>query len=157
MGATNRPDLLDTALLRPGRFDRLVYVGVSEDRSGQMKIIEALTRKFKMAKDVDLKAMVEGCPMGLTGADLYALCSSAWMASAKRTIAMCRGRTQSDEGNDEESFDWSGVEVEVSNEDFKEARSRLVPSVSDEEMKYYKRIQNQFMGTQHATPTQKVT
>ncbi len=45
VGATNRPDLVDEALLRPGRFDKLLYLGVSEDRSSQVKILEALTRK----------------------------------------------------------------------------------------------------------------
>jgi peroxin-6 len=45
IGATNRPDLIDTALLRPGRFDRLVYLGISEDKESQLKIVEAQTRK----------------------------------------------------------------------------------------------------------------
>lgn len=46
IGATNRPDLIDPALLRPGRFDRLVYLGISEDRESQLKILKALTRKY---------------------------------------------------------------------------------------------------------------
>lgn len=45
IGATNRPDLIDPALLRPGRFDRLLYLGVSDTRESQLKIIQALTRK----------------------------------------------------------------------------------------------------------------
>lgn len=45
IGATNRPDLLDPALLRPGRFDKLLYLGVSQDHESQLRIIEALTRK----------------------------------------------------------------------------------------------------------------
>ncbi len=46
IGATNRPDLLDQALLRPGRFDRLVYLGVSEDVESKTKVLRAITRRF---------------------------------------------------------------------------------------------------------------
>ena len=46
IGATNRPDLIDPALLRPGRFDQLVYLGISEDHKSQLRIITALTRKL---------------------------------------------------------------------------------------------------------------
>lgn len=45
VAATNRPDLVDEALLRPGRFDKLLYLGVSEDKASQVKILEALTRR----------------------------------------------------------------------------------------------------------------
>ena len=55
IGATNRPDLLDTALLRPGRFDRLVYLTVNTDEAGQRKVLQALTRKMRLAPDFDMQ------------------------------------------------------------------------------------------------------
>lgn len=69
IGATNRPDLLDTALLRPGRLDKLIYLGMP-DRANQERILRAQTRKFSLAADVNLTQAVECLPPNLTGADL---------------------------------------------------------------------------------------
>jgi peroxin-6 len=55
IGASNRPDLIDTSLLRPGRFDRMLYVGVSDDVSGRQRVIAALTSKFTLTPEVDLE------------------------------------------------------------------------------------------------------
>ena len=74
VGATNRPDLLDEALLRPGRFDKLLYLGISDPHEKQRTILEALTRKFSLAPDVSLKEVSQNCPFTYTGADFYALC-----------------------------------------------------------------------------------
>ncbi|KAG8760764.1 peroxisomal assembly protein [Serendipita sp. 396] len=84
IGATNRPDLLDPALLRPGRFDKLLYLGVSDTHEGQFKIIEALTRKFHLDPDLDLKEVAQQCPFNYTGADFYALCSDAMLKAMTR-------------------------------------------------------------------------
>jgi peroxin-6 len=52
IGATNRPDLVDPALLRPGRFDKLLYVGVDSSVEGRARVLAAMTKRFKFAPDV---------------------------------------------------------------------------------------------------------
>jgi peroxin-6 len=87
IGATNRPDLLETGLLRPGRFDRLLYLGICNKKNAQLKVIQALTRKFTLANDVDLDQIVAQCAMNFTGADFYALCSTALSFAFKDRVA----------------------------------------------------------------------
>jgi len=84
IGATNRPDLLDPALLRPGRLDKLVFVGVARDPRDKRRVLEALTRKMALAAEVDLGHIARRCDPSLTGADLYALAADAWSSALKR-------------------------------------------------------------------------
>ncbi len=84
IGATNRPDLLDQALLRPGRFDKMLYLGISDTHKKQQTILEALTRKFTMHPKVSLHRVAESLPFTYTGADLYALCSDAMLKAITR-------------------------------------------------------------------------
>ena len=85
LGATNRPDLLDESLLRPGRFDRLVRVTPPETREQQVLVLRALTRKFDLAPGVDLAALAERLPAELSGAELYALCAAALTRAIQET------------------------------------------------------------------------
>lgn len=85
IGATNRPDLLDPALLRPGRFDKLLYLSVSTKHEEQLRIIQALTRKFRLHPSLNLAHVAEKCPFNYTGADFYALCSDAMLKAMSRT------------------------------------------------------------------------
>lgn len=84
IGATNRPDLLDQALLRPGRFDKMLYLGISDTHRKQQTILEALTRKFSLHPDLSLARVAESLPFTYTGADLYALCSDAMLKAITR-------------------------------------------------------------------------
>lgn len=85
-GATNRPDLIDPALLRPGRFDKLVYVGPCTDIKSKQSVLKALTRKFNLSKGINLEEIVKSCPKNITGADFYGICSNAWMAAARKLV-----------------------------------------------------------------------
>ncbi|MDO5537004.1 MAG: ATP-dependent zinc metalloprotease FtsH [Desulfovibrionaceae bacterium] len=81
IAATNRPDVLDPALLRPGRFDRQVVVS-TPDRSGRTRILQVHTKKIPLGKDVDLDTISSGTP-GFSGADLENLVNEAALQAAR--------------------------------------------------------------------------
>lgn len=81
MAATNRPDVLDPALLRPGRFDRQIVVH-RPDLKGRLQILKVHTRNKPLAKDVDLEAIARRTP-GFTGADLANLANEAALLAAR--------------------------------------------------------------------------
>ena len=82
MAATNRPDVLDPALLRPGRFDRRVVVSVP-DLNGREKILEVHTKKVPVSEDVQLKVIARGTP-GFSGADLANLINESCLRAARK-------------------------------------------------------------------------
>ncbi len=82
LGATNRPEILDKALLRPGRFDRRVAVQ-PPDRAGRVKILQVHTRSMPLAEDVDLLIVASTTP-GMVGADLANLANEAALLAARR-------------------------------------------------------------------------
>jgi len=81
IAATNRPDVLDPALLRPGRFDRQVTIGLPDVR-GREQILKVHMRKLPLAKDVDAKLLARGTP-GFSGADLMNLVNEAALFAAR--------------------------------------------------------------------------
>ena len=81
LAATNRPDVLDPALLRPGRFDRQVTVGLPDYR-GRLEILKIHTRHLKLADDVNLAIIAAATP-GFSGADLANLCNEAALNAAR--------------------------------------------------------------------------
>ncbi len=82
IAATNRPDVLDPALLRPGRFDRQVVVSVPDIR-GRLGILKVHVRKNPLSDDVDLKVLARGTP-GFTGADIENMVNEAALMAARR-------------------------------------------------------------------------
>ncbi len=81
VAATNRPDVLDPALLRPGRFDRQVVVG-NPDMAGRVQILKVHMKKVPLSSDVDVQALARGTP-GFSGADLANLVNEAALSAAR--------------------------------------------------------------------------
>jgi peroxin-6 len=165
IAATNRPDLLDSALLRPGRLDRCVYLGVSSTNEAQLNVVQALSRKFNLSEDCDLMQVVEKCPFTFSGADMYALCSDAMLNALKRKMEAlevivdelrAQGRAQTGEesavlvgvsGRDVlEAMTDDEIRVEVTMADWMAAKDALTPSLSQDELDHYKQLQSQFSG-----------
>jgi transitional endoplasmic reticulum ATPase len=84
IGATNRPNLIDPALLRPGRFDELVYVGVP-DKAGRERILRIQTEKMPLASDVDLGDIADQTPR-YTGADLEDVVRRAGLVALRESL-----------------------------------------------------------------------
>ncbi len=82
LAATNRPDILDPALLRPGRFDRQITI-LPPDVKGRKKILEVHTRKVKLGPDINLKLIAQTTP-GFTGAELHNLVNEAALLAARK-------------------------------------------------------------------------
>jgi peroxin-6 len=149
------------ALLRPGRFDRMLYLSAPTSHDAQLSILQALTRKFQLDPTFDLADVAEQCPFNYTGADLYALCSDAMLRAMTRKAEAVDSRIEElNSTPPPHKFPHpltpqyylssmatpDGVEVRVGREDFEEALSKLVPSVSGGEMEHYESVQREFKG-----------
>ena len=121
IGATNRPDMLDPALLRPGRFDRIILVDVP-DEVGREEILKVHTRDTPLAKDVSLSWLVKQTA-GFVGADLEGLVREAAMFALRQNP-------------DSE---------QVARKDFEEALKKMRPSVSEDTAKRYKKIEDYYL------------
>ncbi|CAH0547485.1 unnamed protein product [Brassicogethes aeneus] len=134
IGATNRPDLVDPALLRPGRFDKLLYIGPCTDPISKLSVLTALTRKFNFSKDVDLEKIVKQCPVNITGADFYGICSNAWSAAVRRLIQKNKNSTMEH---------ITHKDVLVGEQDFKTAIENVKPSINNEDLKYFEKLKKE--------------
>uniref|UniRef100_A0A671T5R9 AAA+ ATPase domain-containing protein n=1 Tax=Sinocyclocheilus anshuiensis TaxID=1608454 RepID=A0A671T5R9_9TELE len=94
IGATNRPDSLDPALRRAGRFDREICLGIP-DEAARLKILKTLCRKITLPEDFDYRQLARLTP-GYVGADLMALCREAAMSAVNRILLQCLSKTFQD-------------------------------------------------------------
>jgi transitional endoplasmic reticulum ATPase len=130
IGATNRPDMLDSALLRPGRFDKILLVGAPEEE-GRLNILKIHTKNMPLTKDVNLKELAKKTS-GYTGADLEAVAREAAMLSLRESI---------------DSKD-------VRKKHFEEALKKIKPSVSKPMIEVYKKIEENYLkSSKAAIPT----
>ncbi len=118
IGATNRPDAIDEALRRPGRFDREIEIGVP-DKDERKEILEVHTRNMPLDDDVDLNDLTE-VTHGFVGADLEALCKEAAMRVLRRVLP----EVQTDKEVPQEILD----KMVLNKNDFKDALKEIQPS-----------------------------
>jgi transitional endoplasmic reticulum ATPase len=123
IGATNRPDAIDPALRRPGRFDREVEIGIP-DRDGRFEILQIHTRGMPLAEDVELK-QIKDITHGYTGADLEALCREAAMKALRRYLPQI---DLEDKRIPHEVLD----KMEVTNQDILDAFREVTPTAMRE-------------------------
>ncbi len=120
IGASNRPDIIDPAILRPGRFDRLIYVP-APDYATRLQILKIHTRNMPLTPDVDM-AQITSQTAGYSGADIEAICREAGLISLRRDI-----ETKS-----------------VTLEDFRDAMERVKPSVTPDMENWYRGFRKRF-------------
>jgi transitional endoplasmic reticulum ATPase len=121
VGATNRPDMLDPALLRPGRFDRVILVDVPDEKARE-EILKVHLKNTPLAKDVSVSKLAR-LTAGYVGADIENLVREAAMHALRKDINSKM----------------------VSRKDFDEAMKRIKPSVSEETANHYKKIEEHYL------------
>ncbi|MEM1659364.1 MAG: CDC48 family AAA ATPase [Candidatus Jordarchaeales archaeon] len=125
MAATNRPDLIDPALLRPGRFDRLILVPPPDEKA-RLEIFKIYTRKMPLAEDVDLAELAR-LTKGYAGSDIEAVCKEAAILALREDL------------NAEKVY----------RRHFEAALQRVHPTITPEVMRWYEQVEKRF---RQATP-----
>ena len=120
IGATNRPDIVDPALLRPGRFDRVIFVP-PPDTAARLEILKVHTRRMPLANDVNLQEIAE-LTEGYSGADLAALCREAALIALRE----------------------AGKPTKVTMRHFDAALKAVKPSITKEDVERYRHIEEEF-------------
>lgn len=129
IAATNRPNILDPAIVRPGRFDRLVYVG-APNRKGRISIFKIHSKGIPLAEDVDLERLADDTE-GYVGADIEAVCREAVMIALR------------------EDFNIEKIDMQY----FRKALKKVKPTINEQIAQFYEKIEEQFKGGQRPADT----
>lgn len=136
IGATNRPDIIDSAILRPGRLDQLIYIPLPDEGS-RTSILKANLRKTPIAKGVDIKFLAK-ITKGFSGADLTEICQRACKLAIRQNIEAEIKRTKEREKKGlSMDIDDDDDNSEVEKKHFEEAMRFARRSVSDQDIKKY--------------------
>ncbi len=126
IASTNRPDLVDPSLLRPGRFDKMIYVGLPSTIEEKIKIFKAQTHKLELGADVNFTKLAEISNEDYSGADIYAVCSQAFTFSFKESLANKVSK------------------VVVKFKHFEKAIKKISPSLQKSEIKKYEELREKY-------------
>ncbi|CAL9752674.1 unnamed protein product [Musa acuminata subsp. burmannicoides] len=136
IGATNRPDIIDPALLRPGRLDQLIYIPLPDEAS-RFQIFKACLRKSPVSKDVDLRALAK-YTQGFSGADITEICQRACKYAIRENIEKDIEREKRKSENPEAMEEDETDEVaEIKAAHFEESMKFARRSVSDADIRKY--------------------
>ena len=131
IAATNRPDIIDPAMLRPGRLDKLLYVPLP-DYEDRCSILETITKNLVLSTDVDFKKINDDKRMeGFSGADIAALVRESQLHALKRL----NQKEKENEGDKEEI-----KEFKINMSDFEYSLNNILPSVSLNDKKKYENL-----------------
>jgi len=131
IGATNRPDIIDPALMRPGRLDQLLYIPLP-DHESRISVFKAVLRKSPVAKDVDIEFLAKRTE-GFSGADVTEICQRATQLAIRECITKDAERAERGTENMEEA----DLVPEITRLHFKEAMKTARRSVSDADIRKY--------------------
>jgi len=137
LGATNRPDIIDPAILRPGRLDQLVYIPLP-DLPSRVNILKAVLKNSPVSKNVDVEFLAKKTP-GYSGADLTEICQRACKLAIRESIEKEMELAKAKESSMETEKDEEVVDPvpEITKAHFEEAMKFARRSVSDNDIRKY--------------------
>lgn len=162
IGATNRPDIIDPAILRPGRLDQLIYIPLPDEKS-RVAILKANLRKSPLAPDVDLNFIASISP-GFSGADLTEICQRACKLAIRESIEQEIRKEKERSQNPDSNMDVEDNDPvpEIRKDHFEEAMKFARRSVSENDIRKYEMFaqtlqQSRGFGTNFRFPSSQPT